>query len=346
MSGNRVPRWLTEGISVYEERRARPEWGREGEFGFLNAMADQELIKVADLNTGFSSGKTIMLAYHEASLLVEHLVEQFGDAALPKMLRAYGEGLDTDAVFRKALDTDTDGVQHSFDQFLERKFGKARVALQTVEAEPPPADAEAPAFRAYADRHDKNYPVQVRVARVLFEKGDVDGAQVLLERAIGLVPQTMGDASARMGLVEVVTKRGDTARAMKELEALLADSHTGLEAARKLAALAREAKDEPAERRAIERMVALDPFDPTVYAGLGRLALTQQDAPAALRALQLALDLGAQDPAGVHTDLAEAYLLSGDQAQVRQHAIAALEIAPRFERAQELLLKVVDARRP
>ena len=28
MSNQRVPRWLTEGISVYEEKRARPEWAR------------------------------------------------------------------------------------------------------------------------------------------------------------------------------------------------------------------------------------------------------------------------------------------------------------------------------
>ena len=28
MSNQRVPRWLTEGISVYEEKMARPEWGR------------------------------------------------------------------------------------------------------------------------------------------------------------------------------------------------------------------------------------------------------------------------------------------------------------------------------
>ena len=31
MSKQRVPRWLTEGISVYEEGRARPEWGRDME---------------------------------------------------------------------------------------------------------------------------------------------------------------------------------------------------------------------------------------------------------------------------------------------------------------------------
>ena len=34
MSNQRVPRWLTEGISVYEEKRARPEWGREMDMQF------------------------------------------------------------------------------------------------------------------------------------------------------------------------------------------------------------------------------------------------------------------------------------------------------------------------
>jgi cellulose synthase operon protein C len=346
MSNQRVPRWLTEGISVFEERRARPEWGRDGEFEFLNAMAKGELIKVAELNSGFMSTRTINLAYHQSSVVVEHLVDQYGDQALGKMLKAYGEGLDTPAVVRRALDTDLDGLQRSFDQYIDRKFGKIRTALKPIEGDKLPGDADAAAIKAYADRYDENYPAQLRAGRVLFEKGDLEGAQAVLERAVALVPQTMGDESARAGLAEIAVKRGDTARAMKELDMLLSDSQTGLEAARKLAGLAREAKDEPVERKAIERMVALDPFDATVYAGLGRLALTQKDAPAATRALQLALDLGPQDPAAVHTDLAEAYMLAGDTVQVRQHAILALEIAPRFERAQELLLKVVDARRP
>ena len=38
LSNNRVPRWLTEGISVWEERRGRPEWGREMDVTFARAM--------------------------------------------------------------------------------------------------------------------------------------------------------------------------------------------------------------------------------------------------------------------------------------------------------------------
>ena len=160
-----------------------------------------------------------------------------------------------------------------------------------------------------------------------------------------LVPQTMGDESARAGLAEIAVKQDDTARAMKELEAGARRSAHRARGGAQAAALAREAKDEPGERKAIERMVALDPFDATAHAELGRLALAQQDAPAATRELELALELGPQDPAAVHTDLAEAYM-GGRHGSGAQHAIVALEIAPRFERAQELLLKVVDARRP
>jgi tetratricopeptide (TPR) repeat protein len=346
MSNQRVPRWLTEGISVFEERRARPEWGREGEYTFIGAYAHNGLIKVADLNSGFSSSRTIIIAYHEASLVVEHLVELYGDAGLQKMLRAYGEGLGTDEVLKRALNTDMDALEHSFDQFLERRFGKAKDALKTLKSAPPVNDTDVAELKAFADEHHESYAAQVQVGRVAFVKGDLETAQAALERAVTLIPQTMGDQSARAALADVFEKRGDKVRAMRELETVIAESHTALDSARQLATLAREANDEARERFAVARIVTLDPTDAGAHGTLGRLALAKQDAPVALRELQLALTLGAADRAAVHTDMAEAYWQQGDSAQTRQHAIAALEIAPRFERAQELLLKVVDSKPP
>ena len=52
MSNNRVPRWLSEGISQFEERRARPEWGRETEVPFAQALEAGKLLKLRDLNEG------------------------------------------------------------------------------------------------------------------------------------------------------------------------------------------------------------------------------------------------------------------------------------------------------
>ena len=50
------------------------------------------------------------------------------------------------------------------------------------------------------------------------------------------------------------------------------------------------------------------------------------------------------DQAAAHTDLAESYYASGKAADARRQTLAALEIAPSYERAQDLLLKIAEAR--
>jgi Tfp pilus assembly protein PilF len=62
----------------------------------------------------------------------------------------------------------------------------------------------------------------------------------------------------------------------------------------------------------------------------------------AVREFRAALAIGPADRASAHCDLGEGYLLAGRSAEAKREALAALEIAPSFERAQDLLLKVVD----
>ena len=47
LTGNRVPRWFSEGISVYEERRARPGWGDDVSLEFLRAFQQGLLLSLA-----------------------------------------------------------------------------------------------------------------------------------------------------------------------------------------------------------------------------------------------------------------------------------------------------------
>ena len=44
----------------------------------------------------------------------------------------------------------------------------------------------------------------------------------------------------------------------------------------------------------------------------------------------------------MRTYLAEAYLAKGQKAEAKREVLAALELAPRFERAQDLLLKLAQ----
>ena len=47
------------------------------------------------------------------------------------------------------------------------------------------------------------------------------------------------------------------------------------------------------------------------------------------------------DRAAAYTDLAESYFKGGKRNDAKKHILAALEIAPNYERAQDLLLKIV-----
>ena len=129
MSNQRVPRWLTEGISEFEQKRARPEWARQMDMEFASMMNDDKVIKLRDLNAAFTDPRKIGIAYFQGSVVVDYLVETYGQAGVNKLLRAYGQGLDTDAALKSALDTDFDQMQTGFDQMLERRFGSIRRAL-------------------------------------------------------------------------------------------------------------------------------------------------------------------------------------------------------------------------
>ena len=139
MSNQRVPRWLTEGISVYEEGRKTPSWGSEMEVPFALALERGQVLKLRDLNSGFTKPDTIALSYYQASLLVDHIVATRGEAALRTLVRVYGEGAEGDAAVSKGLGISIDELQGTFDKMLDQRFNAVRASLRDI-AKPGPAE--------------------------------------------------------------------------------------------------------------------------------------------------------------------------------------------------------------
>jgi tetratricopeptide (TPR) repeat protein len=340
MSNNRLPRWLSEGISTYEERVARPDWGREMEVPFAQALGEGDLLTLRDLNEGFSNPGTISLVYYQSSLAVEHLIETYGEPALWRLLRAYGEGLETEEAFEAAFDTSIDDVQTAFDARLTRDFAPLRAALDT------PAIPEAPTveqMQALAADHPGSFGVQMTLAQVLQKSGDADGAIAALERAVELVPGVPGDQNPHALIAAIAAERGDTARTIQALEALVLVNSNDVESARRLAALVEPLGDAARSAAAHARVAELDPFDVQAQTVVGRHAMQQRDAERALRAFRAVMAAGPADRATAHLDLAEAYVLAGQYGDAKRETLAALEIAPSFERGQDLLLEIVSA---
>ena len=342
MSRNRVPRWLTEGISVYEEGLAKAAWGRNMELTFAQALESGETLPLRQLNAGFTNPETISLAYYQASLLVEHLVDVYGDNMLHGMLRSYAEGLDTEAALEQVAGTDFDELQETFDVALEERFGGLRRALrQPVSGALPEAGTQLDMLNALATSYPASYAIQVTYGHALYSAGELDAAVDVLERALALVPLATGASSPRALLAEIAIKQGRRDRAMNELAGLLGYDHQDLESARQLAALAEETGHREYQQVAYERIIEIDPFDVVPHAALGRLALDSGEIEKAVQEFRVALAAGPVDIVVAHCDLAESLILVGKMDEAKRHALAALEIAPSYERGQELLLRTV-----
>jgi len=343
MSNNRVPRWISEGMSVYEERQARPDWGREMEVPFAQALDAGKLLKLRDIQEGFSDPRMIALVYHQSSLVVEHLIDTYGGPAFWRLLRAYGKGLETDAAFKEAFGVALDEVQSSFDARLEKQYAAVRRALRAPQI-PPKAGVEQ--LKTLAAANPDSFAVQMALAGALNEAGDVGGAMGALERAAKLLPAATGDQNPNTAIAAIATKQGNIVRAIAALEAVVRVDPNDIESARQLGGLLEKQGDGARAAAAYERVAELDPFDVQAQSFVGRQALQRKDAGRAVRALKAAVAAGPSDRAVAHTDLAEAHLLAGQFGDAKREALAALEIAPAFERAQDLLLKIISAQPP
>ena len=117
MSKNRIPRWLSEGTSVFEERRAPAGVGKgDPTRPSRRPSSEGKLLKLADLNEGFSDPRMITIAYYQASLVVGSPDRHLRRAEVPRLHplvrpwprdRAGGER----GVRRRSVDA----IQKSFD---------------------------------------------------------------------------------------------------------------------------------------------------------------------------------------------------------------------------------------
>jgi tetratricopeptide (TPR) repeat protein len=102
LSKNRVPRWLTEGFSVYEEKVRDPSWERGMDRELFDAFHNEDIPPVRLLNRLFR-GPRILFGYYQGGLIVELIARDHGFDKALDLLRAYGEDLEVEEAFERAL---------------------------------------------------------------------------------------------------------------------------------------------------------------------------------------------------------------------------------------------------
>src|SRR5690606_28971837 len=131
---------------------------------------------------------------------------------------------------------------------------------------------------------------------------------------------------------------GDQRAAADALGKAVLVDETAYAANLKLAELLVALGDTTAAAGALERAVYIYPYDVAVHLQLAKLYTAAGDHQKVVRERRAVVALKPADLADAHYQLAAALVQAGDRTGARTEVLHALEIAPNFDRAQELLL--------
>jgi tetratricopeptide (TPR) repeat protein len=344
ITDHRIPRWFSEGLSVYEERRARPGWGDNWSLERLKAFTDGRFVKIEDLDSAFTRPRApdgVPLAYFQASQVCEFVDQRFGFDAILRLLALYKEGVKTRGVFERALSMSPAEFDRAFNDYVREKTARYVEAVGSRPAVAPGSQGPTKeALLATVEARPNDYFGHLRLGSIYKAEGDAERAIKHLERAIELFPFYGGEGNPYWQLAEIYQFRGQKAQAATALDSLTRVNETNAEALAKLARLRLELGDRAGAIEAVRTSFYINPFDASLHKLAGDIYLEEGRPAEAVREFRVAVALAPPDLAQAHYDLARSLEASGDRTQARREVLRALEIAPGFEKAQELLLKL------
>jgi tetratricopeptide (TPR) repeat protein len=341
---NKMPRWLSEGISVYEEEQENAAWG-----GFINPkframMLGEELTPLSQLSSAFLAPKSpvhLQFAYHESALAVAFLVERSGLPALKGVLDDLGTGMTINDTLPRRMKMSLEQLDRDFAQFARDRAG--RVAQGATWDEPDlPGDADSTAIGRWLEQHPNSFWGYRRLAARLVTEEKWSQAKEALERMKGLYPEYTGPENAYVMLATVHRRLSDPAAERKVLEEVAARDGSASPAYLRLMELDDKAQDWRALADDARRMLAVNPLVPAPYRYLTSAAEHLGDVDLAITANRALALLDDTDPALIHYRLARLLDQKGQTAEAKREVLRSLEEAPRFADAHRLLLEIVD----
>ena len=318
-TGNLVPRWFSEGVSVFEEWSTGPLPGRHIPLRVLEAMADDRFLPVTELDGGFMRPTyegQVIVSYTQAGLLCQYIAGEWGQQGLVDMLTAFAAGSDTAGAIRDGLGVAPSVLDSGFKEFLDAQFFAVLNGLDD--------------WKGYS--------------RLTYESLEAEDWERVLERsdaAIELFPAHVDDGNTYIPKALAYDELDRRAEALETLEAYWRLGGYSPGALRRLGTWLDEAGRREDAIAVYEDLIMVTPLDAEVHTTLGDWMLAEGMAEGALREYQALLAMNPHDMAGTHYRLATAFLELEDQARTREHLLYALETAPHYREAQQLLLEIV-----
>jgi cellulose synthase operon protein C len=314
----RVPRWFTEGLAVYEETAASPDWGDRLDPQTIMAIKQKKLLPIAELDRGFvhpSYPNQVIVSYFQAGRICNFIAAKWS--------------------YDKLLD-----MMHSF----AKSTSTADVVRQQLGMEPAEFDKQ---FMAWLDDSTKTLVDGFDDWRKRFKQLTADWSAGKLDEVIkegdairDMYPEYVETGSAYELLADAYEKRGDEVKARAELEAYskIGGRDSGL--LKKLSGMQQKAGQLPQAAATLERLNYIYPQDEELHRKLGDLYMTLNKPAGAVKEYQAVVAMKPIDQATARYNLARALRSANRIEEAKDQILQSLEAAPGYKPAQHLLLEM------
>jgi cellulose synthase operon protein C len=322
MTANRVPRWLSEGVSVFEEWRTGPTPGVVVSPSVMSALRDGRMLPMTQLDAGFIRPEypnQVQVSYTQAGLVCLFIEERWGFDRVPALVRQFQREISTEDAIRNTFRISPEEFDRQFASFVQQHFSTT--------------------FSRFEEWQQSRQSARKAVEAQQWAKA-VDAAQ----RAIEIYPDDVAGDGPYLLLVTALDKLGQRDRAIETLQRYRKAGGWDPGAMRQLsqwlqASSASESLD------VLTSVNFADPLNAAQHQLLGESLLAAGRGDESMQEFQVLLSLNPQDPATAHFGMARALRSIGDTQGSRRQLLEALETAPHFKPAQTLLLQMIEERR-
>lgn len=339
---NRMPRWLSEGISVYEEMEKNPNWGQRMTPRYRKMILEEgKLTPISRMSSAFfnaSSGTDLMFAYYQSMLVIRYMVDEFGIESLRGILTDLAEGvLINDAISRNTIEMAS----------LEKGFRK--YALEIAEGLAPGVDWMTPeptevnprsrlAVELFVESNPTNFWGHQTLTRLLLSESKWLDAIEAADDLIRLYPEFVdGLHNGYIMKARAFRGLGDSENEAEVLRQLSEMSAEAYQAYNYLLSLDMKFRNWKGVLANADRAMAIDPFLKDIHYGRGCASQELGRPEEAIDAFEKLLRLSPDNPSEVRYRLASLYT-TGDPERAKRYILDALADSPRYRDAYRLFL--------
>jgi len=363
-----VPRWFSEGLAMREQRVQDERWGFKPSVTFFQAYDAGRMPSFSTLTEGLvrpSFPGQIQLTYLQASWVFDWIESDRGFGTVRSFLEGYRADRTTEQLVDDLLGMSMDDADEAFDAYLRERFaGEFAATVGHVDGGDPfaamtgdregaapedvtlddlvagggPGASSIEALQEAVRSSPGNFRLQLALGQELLAADRTDEAEEHLRAALELFPAFAEPNGPLGGLALIHEERGEVAEAADALRRLGDLSETAWEVPLREAELRRDLGDLEGERDALRRAAEVFPFQLDLQTRRAEVAERTGDPVEWVRARRAILGLDPVDRADAHFQLALALQAAGELDDARTQVLRALEIAPTFDAALELLL--------